>query len=142
MPRSPLKDFLCVAALLVVMACAVAFGTRPAAQQAPPPRPAGTAPPAGNVRCGLRLLFSHRPVSVKINGTDTRPDGNELDMELTLPAGKLLELPIDIRWRELPGARYFTQITVRRDGREDQVTVFADQYAEFADVFTVDTRTP
>ncbi len=75
----------------------------------------------------VRILFSHRPTRVKIPGfgVDARPEDNELEFVLSLATESETELPLDISWPEREGARYFTQITIRRDGVEDDVVVYS-----------------
>ncbi len=142
MRGSPLKNFLCVIALLLVMAVGVALTTRRVDSVKPGPREM-TKQAEGMVEVEVRLLFSHRPARVRMPGfgVDARPEGNELELVLSLPAETETELPLDISWAAQDGAHYFTRITIRRDGVEDDVVVFTDQFAEFADTFTIDTRT-
>lgn len=142
MRGSPVKNFLCVIALLLVMAAGVALTTRKGESMKPEPREM-TKQAEGMVEVEVRLLFSHRPARVRIPGfrVDARPEENELELALSLPAETETELPLDITWAAQDDAHYFTRITIRRDGVEDDVVVFTDQFAEFADTFTIDTRT-
>jgi len=95
------------------------------------------------VNVSVRMLFSHPPKRVSIPGyiVEALPIDNELDITLDLPAEEVTELPLDIQWKECEDAHYFTQITIRRDGIQDDVVIFTDQSAEFADMFRIDTRT-
>ena len=142
MRGSPLTNFICVIALLLLMAIGVMLTTRKVESVKSGPQEM-TEQVEGVVDVEVRMLFSHRPTRVKIPGygVDARPEGNELEWVLSLATESETELPIDITWAGQDGAHYFTQITIRRDGVEDDVVVFTDQFAEFADTFKIDTRT-
>jgi hypothetical protein len=141
MRGSPIKNFICVIALLFAMAVGVVMTTGKVESEKPG-RPETEDRPAAVVDVEVRLLFSHRPTRVKIPGfgVDARPEENELEFVLSLATERETELPLDIIWPEQDGAHYFTQITIRRDGVEDDVVVFTDQFAEFSDTFKIDTR--
>ena len=97
---------------------------------------------AGTVRMDVRMIFSHRPQRIRIEGyaVDEQPDSEELEFSLTLPRGKVIDLPLDIDWPEKEHARYFTQIIIRSDSINDKAVVFSDQITPFSDTFTIDTR--
>ena len=138
----PVRNLICVIALLLAMAAGIAMTTR---------RNDGVQTTQESIReitnktvnVSVRMLFSHPPKRVSIPGyiVEALPIDNELDITLDLPAEEVTELPLDIQWKECEDAHYFTQITIRRDGIQDDVVIFTDQSAEFADMFRIDTRT-
>ena len=141
MRDSPIRNFVYVLALLMVMALGVVVTTRKADAVS---KPVGKSAPTENtstVDIEIRMLFSHPPKNVKIDGfgIDAKEPGNELKFSLTLPTGTESDLPLDIVWEKQENARHFTQIIIRRDNQEDEVVTFTDQYSEFSDVFTINT---
>jgi len=143
MRGSPIKNFICVMALLLAMAVGVVMTTRNVEAVAPVVQPS-TDTESTTTEVEVRMIFSHPPESVKIEkfGIDAKPPSNELEFTLKLPSGKFgkeIELPLDIAWTENADTVFFTKIIVRQDGKEDEVIVFTDQYFEFSDFFTIDT---
>ena len=140
MRGSPIKNFICVMALLLAMALGVMMTTRNVEAVSPVVKPS-TDTEATTIEVEVRMVFSHPPESVKIErfGIDAKAPTNELEFTLKLPLEKESELPLDIVWAEKEDAVFFTKIIVRQDGKEDEVIVFTDQYSEFSDFFTIDT---
>ena len=90
----------------------------------------------------VMMVFSHQPLTVKVQGLDqaNQPVNNQLTFNLNLPKDDISELLVDIVWNDKTGARYFTDITIRQDGKKDQKIIFSDQLAEFSDVLTINTN--
>ena len=150
MRGSPIQNFICVLALLLVMAAGIVMTTRETPKV--PVHQTEKRPQATNqTEVTVRMVFSHPPEKVNVqraNSTspseDRRPTNNQTDLLLSLPAEKVTEFLIDIQWpepAEPKNAHYFTQIIIRQDGQEDNVIVFADTYSTFSDTFSIDTRT-
>ncbi len=139
----PVRNFIAVLFLLMVMALAVAMTTHRDGGMPDTNQSASEQTHDGQVSVMVRMLFSHPPEKVSIPGFGINEASvdNEIEFTLRLPAEQIIELPLDIRWKERDDARFFTQITIRQDGREDDVHVFADQAAEFFDTFSIDTHT-
>ena len=150
MRGSPLRNFACVIVLLAVMAIGVSLTTRQV--DATSRKKSEVAASAEQmVKVQVRMLFSHQPEKVIVqqadkleNGTstvNTQPTNNELDVSLNLPTDQVTEFLIDVTWPEQQQAHYFTQITIRQDGKEDQSIIFSDSFTELSDTFSIDTRT-
>lgn len=151
MRGSPIQNFICILALLLVMAAGIAMTTHEVATTTP--RPIEKPPKASDqTEISVRMIFSHPPEKVNVQRADStspsediRPTNNQTDFLLSLPAEKISEFLIDIQWPDHPepkNAHYFTQLIIRQDGKEDDVMVFADTYSTFSDTFSIDTRTP
>lgn len=142
MPGSPIKNFLCVLVLLAAMALGVAMTTRQV-NTTDSSTVEKIETPSNMVNVDVRILFSHPPELIEISnlGISQKSPSNEFEFTLTLPKEKVTELPLDIVWAEKDDATFFSQITIRQDGKEDDVIVLSDLYSEFSDVFTIDTRT-
>jgi len=143
MRGSPIKNFVCVLLLLAGMAVGIALTTHPA------PHSEKTSleevpPPASTQKVLVKMLFSHKPNTVKLleGGIEIHPKSPEISFTLDVPKNALTEIPLDITWAENDNARYFTKITIRQNHREDQVIYFSDQFHEFSDVFLINTQTP
>ena len=142
MRGSPIKNFICVIALLLAMAAAVKVLTRNVAAPVAAEKKSTHPKEGPMIEVDVRMTFSHPPRSAKIEGfrIHQKSPGNEMEFTLTLPKGKATELPLDIVWPEQEDARYFTSIIIRQNGKEDDVVTFTNQYSEFSDTFTIDTR--
>lgn len=100
----------------------------------------------------VRIIFSHPPEKVNLQRADSthpsadrHPTHNQIELQLSLPVEEVTEFLIDIEWPDHPeskNARYFVQIIIRQDGRDDDVIIFSDTYSSFSDTFSIDTRTP
>ena len=142
MPISPIKNFLCVLVLLAAMALGVAMTTRQV-KTTDSSSIEKIDPSTDMVNVEVRILFSHPPESIEIAnfGISQKSPSNEFEFTLSLPKEKVTELPLDIKWTEKADATFFSQITIRQDGKEDDVIVLSDLYSEYSDIFTIDTRT-
>jgi hypothetical protein len=146
MPRSPVKNLLIVIVLLALMASATALMTHTdnaTASTGTGTLPRLEEPPGLRTDVEIIMLFSHRPQRIRIEsqGIDLRPSTNEIRITLQLPVNRQLELPLDITWpgQADEGSSYFTRLTIRQDGKEDNMVHYTGQHAEFADVFIVNT---
>lgn len=149
MRGSPIQNFICVLTLLTVMGIGVFMTTRNVEAVKPEQEAihTNTSADSKQITVEAEILFSHRPTHIKIQQSgntspnlDLKPASNEIDFTLKLPAQKNIEFLIDIQWpEESDDSKYFTQITLRQDGTEDQVILFSDQFADFSDTFSVDT---
>ena len=150
MRGSPIQNFICVLILLAVMATGVFLTTRSAEAQKPAQASATTINSADITQSPIdaEILFSHRPTHISIQQVgkgspvlDLKPTSNEVDFSLTVPAKQVTELLIDVQWPDAPdGSKYFTRITLRQDGKEDQIILFSDQFADFSDTFSIHTH--
>lgn len=103
--------------------------------------------PSNRIEVELRISISHLPASITLTRADSgekvidlKPEGNDIDQTVTLPADQINEFLIDIRWPQKGDTVFFAMITVRRDGMEDVDTVFKTYDHVFSSTLTIDTR--
>lgn len=148
MRGSPVRNFLCVIALLAAMAAAASLATRRPDETVEAARPNSVENRSegnpGTVEVDIHMRFSHPPRQVSLIPAaggpaviEAKPSGNDIGKTLTLPADRASEFLLDIEWPERERAVYFAMITQRREGLEDVDVILTSDDPVLSTVLTV-----